>query len=295
MSGTHAIFLTGNYIEPATSYDDEDDEDEDEMGYDLEPDEDEIDVDEELDELDELADVGHRVVEVEDEDEVPALIEAVTKTSKKSAADAKKGKNKRSMEADEVMENGENLDELITKAKNDAPDTKLSKKQLKKLKKNDGTAAVVEPDVKEPASSAKKVAFAKNIEQGPTPSKPVEGDSSKGSLGTKTVQGVTLDDRKIGTGPGAKSGDRLGMRYIGKLKDGKVFDSNRKGKPFSFKLGSGETIKGWDVGIQGMSVGGERRLTIPAHLAYGSKGNGDIPPNSTLTFDLKLIEINKGK
>ena len=82
------------------------------------------------------------------------------------------------------------------------------------------------------------------------------------------------------------------MRYIGKLKDGKVFDSNKKGKPFSFKLGVGDVIKGWDVGVAGMAVGGERRITVPAHLAYGSKGVPGIPGNAQLTFDLKLLEIN---
>ena len=102
---------------------------------------------------------------------------------------------------------------------------------------------------------------------------------------------MTIDDKKLGTGPAAKKGDRVGMRYIGKLKDGKVFDSNKKGKPFSFKLGVGEVIKGWDIGIVGMAVGGERRVTVPAHLAYGSRGQPGIPANSQLIFDVKMVEI----
>lgn len=67
--------------------------------------------------------------------------------------------------------------------------------------------------------------------------------------------------------------------------------ANKKGKPFSFKVGKGQVIKGWDIGVVGMSIGGERRLTIPAHLAYGSRGLPGIPANSTLTFDVKLLEI----
>ena len=67
--------------------------------------------------------------------------------------------------------------------------------------------------------------------------------------------------------------------------------ANKKGKPFSFKLGAGEVIKGWDIGVAGMSVGGERRLTIPANHAYGSKALPGIPANSTLVFDVKLLEI----
>ena len=67
--------------------------------------------------------------------------------------------------------------------------------------------------------------------------------------------------------------------------------ANKSGKPFSFKLGAGEVIKGWDIGVAGMSIGGERRLTIPANLAYGSKKLPGIPANSTLIFDIKLLEI----
>jgi FK506-binding nuclear protein len=67
--------------------------------------------------------------------------------------------------------------------------------------------------------------------------------------------------------------------------------ANKKGKPFSFKLGSGEVIKGWDIGIPGMAVGGERRVSIPSHLAYGKKAQPGIPANSKLVFDVKLLEI----
>ena len=69
------------------------------------------------------------------------------------------------------------------------------------------------------------------------------------------------------------------------------YTANKKGSPFSFKLGKGEVIKGWDIGVAGMSIGGERRLTIPAHLAYGSKALPGIPANSKLIFDVKLLEI----
>jgi FK506-binding nuclear protein len=282
VTGTHSIFLTGNYVEPAgrSGVDDYDEDDEDQYGYDLEPDSDEeLDYDDEEDELDDLEDP--RIMEVDDdEEEVPVL----TKVEKK-------GKNKRA--AEEELD-GSGLDALITKAREaDASEAK-SKKQ-KKQKKNDGSAAAVEEEKKVENGSAKsdkKVQFAKNLEQGPTPTK----EQPKGALGIKKVQGVTIDDKKLGTGPAAKNGDRVGMRYIGKLeKNGQVFDSNKKGKPFTFKLGSGEVIKGWDIGIAGMTVGGERRITIPAHLAYGNRKTGEIPANSTLVFDVKLLDINRGK
>ncbi|KAK7744987.1 peptidylprolyl isomerase fpr3 [Cytospora paraplurivora] len=271
-SGTHTIYVTGNYvINEDTASDDEDDEDDySDDEYDLPPELDELVGDESEDELDGIPGAG-RVEEIDtDEEEAPKLVEA------------KKGKNKRPAE-----DAAEGLDELIAKEGKDA-ESKLSKKQAKKLKTE---AAKAE---KETPKSEKKVQFAKNLELGPTGSpaekKPAQ-DKAKKPTGIKVVQGVTIDDRKPGTGRTAKSGDRVGMRYIGKLENGKVFDSNKKGSPFSFKLGKGEVIKGWDIGVAGMAVGGERRLTIPAHLAYGSKGVPGIPGNSTLIFDVKLLEI----
>merc|ERR1712230_282048 len=106
--------------------------------------------------------------------------------------------------------------------------------------------------------SEKKVQFAKNLEQGPTPSGPTPAKSDKkekasgASVGVKEVQGVTVDDRKVG---------------------------------------AGEVIKGWDIGLQGIQVGGERRLVIPAHLAYGNKALPGIPKNSKLTFDIKCLSV----
>ena len=98
--------------------------------------------------------------------------------------------------------------------------------------------------------------------------------------------GLVIEDVKIGNGDVAKSGKRIGMRYIGKLTNGKVFDKNVSGRPFNFLLGRGEVIKGWDIGVAGMKVGGERKLTIPAPLAYGKAGAPpDIPRNATLVFE----------
>lgn len=269
VSGTHSVFLTGNYVEPDHTHDDEDDEDDDE--YDLSPDEE--DYDEEYDSEDDLDGMEDpRITEIDDEEEAPKLVEA------------KKGKNKRA--ADD-----ETLDTLISESKAEptANGEKLSKKQLKKMKKNDGTAIVAEQTEEAPSStkSDKKVQFAKNLEQGPTPS----GDKPTGTLGVKEVRGVKIDDKKLGKGVAARSGNTVAMRYIGKLEDGKVFDSNKKGKPFSFKLGKGEVIKGWDIGVAGMAVGGERRISIPPALAYGKKALPGIPANSKLIFDVKLLEI----
>ena len=325
VSGTHTVHLTGNYVIPLDDgplSDDSDEDSDNSDDYDLSPDEDELDVleaaGEESDELDELDDP--RVTEVDSDDEAPPLIK-----------DSRKGKNKRPAE-DEDEDEEENLDEIVAKSlkkeefKSEATATattngeatkklsKAEKKRLKKFKKNDGEAVAVDasaPEIKKEATQAngdseKKVQFAKNLVQGPTPSNTpaTKADAKKDakdakdtkdkastSLGVKDVQGVTVDDRKLGSGPAAKKGNRLEMRYIGKLDNGSVFDSNKSGKAFSFKLGAGEVIKGWDIGLQGMQVGGERRLIIPAHLAYGNKALPGIPKNSKLTFDIKCLAV----
>ncbi|KAL0578761.1 peptidylprolyl isomerase fpr3 [Marasmius crinis-equi] len=104
--------------------------------------------------------------------------------------------------------------------------------------------------------------------------------------------GLKVKDAKVGTGPGAKNGQKIEMRYIGKLANGKQFDANTKGKPFKFALGAGEVIKGWDQGLVGIKVGGERVLTIPPAMGYGKRGSPpEIPPNSTLVFEVKCLSI----
>lgn len=98
-------------------------------------------------------------------------------------------------------------------------------------------------------------------------------------------------DIVIGSGPAAKNGDLITVDYKGTLTNGKMFEQSFGKAPYSFFLGNQEVIKGWDIGLLGMKVGGTRRLTVPASLGYGSQGNGDIPANSTLKFEIKLYQI----
>ena len=248
MSGTHTIYLTGNYVipfnhlHPQGESDSEDDEDED---YEVGPDLDELYDDEaESDELDDIDDPRITELESEDEVEVPKLV--------KTEQESKKGKNKRAAEdSDEPA----SLDDIMAKSlKPEVPATngeqKLSKKQLKKLKTNAGKAvdatAPATNETKTEAKDAKvdgaeakdkKVKFAKNLEQGPSgttaPSAAEnekkadikkDAEKLKATLGVKMVQGVKIDDKKLGSGPAAKKGDKVTMRYIGKLDSGKVFD-----------------------------------------------------------------------
>ncbi len=104
---------------------------------------------------------------------------------------------------------------------------------------------------------------------------------------------LQIEEIKVGAGAEAKSGQSVSVHYTGTLTNGSKFDSSRdRNEPFDFQLGAGMVIKGWDQGVAGMKVGGRRKLTIPPELGYGAGGYPPvIPPNSTLIFDIELLEV----
>jgi FKBP-type peptidyl-prolyl cis-trans isomerase len=110
---------------------------------------------------------------------------------------------------------------------------------------------------------------------------------------TTTTSGLQLKDVTVGTGAEAQAGDTVFVHYTGWLTDGTKFDSSLdRGQPFSFPLGAGRVIAGWDEGVAGMKEGGKRILVIPADLGYGAGGAGDvIPPNAVLIFEVELLDI----
>jgi FKBP-type peptidyl-prolyl cis-trans isomerase len=113
------------------------------------------------------------------------------------------------------------------------------------------------------------------------------------AIKTMDQDGVKVEITKNGAGEGAKNGQTVVVHYTGMFTDGKVFDSSiPRGQPFPVKLGAGMVIEGWEKGLVGMKVGEKRRLTIPPELGYGAAGAGGIiPPNTTLVFDVELLEI----
>lgn len=109
---------------------------------------------------------------------------------------------------------------------------------------------------------------------------------------------LEITDEVVGTGEEAKAGDTVTVNYVGALLNGTVFDASANHPEtkdgFSFVLGAGNVIKGWDEGVAGMKVGGTRKLVIPADMAYGARANGPIPANSPLMFEVQLLKVQKG-
>ena len=116
------------------------------------------------------------------------------------------------------------------------------------------------------------------------------GGSSPTDTSGSTQLGIT--EMVVGSGATAATGDTVTVHYLGTFTNGQKFDSSYdRGTPFSFRVGAGQVIQGWDLGVPGMKVGGKRRLTVPPSLGYGSQAYGPIPGNSTLVFEIELLSI----
>ncbi|KAF9431099.1 peptidylprolyl isomerase fpr4 [Entomortierella beljakovae] len=225
-------------------------------------DSDEMDLYGEGDEDDE--DIEDEDEEEDDEEEEETTI--VTKGAKRVAKFEEPAKKQAAEKKQKVTE-----EKAIPVKAKEAPKKEEAKKEAKKETKKETKKE--EPKKEEPKKAAKK-------------------EEPKKDNKKVLSNGLIIEDVKVGAGQAAKSGKKIGMRYIGRLTNGKVFDKNTSGKPFNFNLGRGEVIKGWDLGIQGMMLGGERRLTIPPALAYGAQGAPpDIPRNATLVFEVKLVTL----
>ena len=121
---------------------------------------------------------------------------------------------------------------------------------------------------------------------------PLAGHAAEEAM-VKTSSGLQYADLVVGSGREAHAGETATVHYTGTLVDGTEFDSSKdRNKPFSFRLGAGHVIKGWDEGVEGMKIGGTRKLVIPPELGYGARGAGStIPPNATLIFQVELLEL----
>lgn len=126
----------------------------------------------------------------------------------------------------------------------------------------------------------------------PTAAAPAPELNNKTAAKTPDATKLQKIDLRVGKGKVAKTGDHVVMQYRGTLTDGTVFDeSYKRGQPFDFTIGGGQVIKGWDEGIPGMKEGGKRKLIIPPDMGYGAGGQGPIPPNATLIFEVELVKV----
>lgn len=107
----------------------------------------------------------------------------------------------------------------------------------------------------------------------------------------ETASGLKYEDLECGNATVAKNGDLVLVHYTLKLEDGETFDSSRDRDPIQVRIGAGQVLPGFEEGLIGMGVGGQRRVTVPPELGYGAQGSGEIPPNETLTFELELLEV----
>ncbi|KAG4304165.1 hypothetical protein PORY_002346 [Pneumocystis oryctolagi] len=279
-SGDCPVYLTGNHLVLSDFNDD----------YDISSDEDEL--------FDKYSDGSNIAGSESDEldDDSPKIEELSSSESKASDPGKKRS----------LSDDGSDLDNMISddlnkqsfkKKRQDSGDvdiSKLSKRQRKKLKSNSKFSHVQEkskPNVSTKQDNSSSSGF-QNSKPSVSFAKDIDQESSKTSKSRTLEGGVVIEDKVVGKGPQVKNGSRVGVRYIGKLLNGKQFDSNTKGQPFSFVVGKGEVIEGWDIGIKGMSLGGQRRITVPSSMAYGKKNVSGIPANSDLVFDVKLVKMS---
>ncbi|THH19960.1 hypothetical protein EW146_g1320 [Bondarzewia mesenterica] len=305
LAGKNTIYLTGNYIDQSPDnvpYND-DSEPEEEDEFDLH----ELGSDVEVDEL-----------EINGTKSVPLHTSLILPTQGLTTLGSSRFEEIHDVEeAPKSLKRPRGSDALETDGSTEQKSSKSQQKKAnKKLKAESGAAILSGSDAKtekanEEAKKDKKEKKHKKEKKMADGKEGGEGGGEKSTDVTKELAGgLKVKDVKLGTGPQAKRGQTVHMRYIGKLQNGKVFDSNTKGKPVSLlvdlflrtcswaidsfpsnwaKARSSKAC--WDIGIQGMQAGGERLLTIPPNLGYGNKKSGPIPPNSTLTFECKLVDL----
>lgn len=159
---------------------------------------------------------------------------------------------------------------------------------------NDAEEVTAQEAKKKKNKNKKKKTQEKKTSENQASADLMESESKKQPLQTRTFgNGLIIEEVAMGKPDGKKAshGKKVSVKYIGKLKNGTIFDSTAGGRPFEFRLGVGQVIKGWDIGINGMRIGDKRRLTIPPSMGYGNQRMGAIPQNSTLVFDVELVNV----
>lgn len=193
-------------------------------------------------------------------------------------------------EEDDDDEDEEDSDDLISPVKKKGKDIKPNMNESTSNEKKKKKEVLEQVKDKKPRDQNGQL----NTSQSKPSKKNKQGETQSPSNSKELQGGVTIEDKVIGKGPVARAGNKITVYYVGRLKaNDKQFDSCLNGPGFRFNLGRGEVIKGWDVGVLGMRVGGKRTISVPAGMAYGRKGQPPvIPPHSALVFDVELRSVN---
>ncbi|XP_002991761.2 peptidyl-prolyl cis-trans isomerase FKBP53 [Selaginella moellendorffii] len=295
VTGSTPIHLSGYYMEPFSDEDDDEsyDGEEDEFDQDFIVDPGEEDDDEEDDEdlEEERLGSGVKIEEITNDDEpekaLPAPAKANTETQ--PAQDQKDDK-----EEEEEEEKSEDEDGFALPSKRKAASAELPKKSAK-TSVSDTPTSPGEAKKNKKKKGKKAANQEEGVPEGNGDGKLQEKKARKKDKAAKKFpNGLEVQDLALGKPDGkqAKPGKKVLINYVGKLKsNGKIFDSTIGRKPFRFRLGVNEVVKGFDVGVNGMRVGDKRRVVIPPSMGYGARAVGSIPPNSWLVFEIELVDV----
>ncbi|XP_061174221.1 46 kDa FK506-binding nuclear protein-like [Saccostrea echinata] len=291
-----------------TDVDDDDDEDEDDDDEDYvynENDEEELSaldfLDEEASEGEDSNDEDSEDMDEEDisEEEVTYLLKGTTDLSQEKAEPKKKTPNKTPSQTKNTPKQESPAQAKVSPKTQTPGQNKQTpgKDHQQTPGKGQQTPANGQQTTETPQTEGKKKKKKKKNKHNKGDESVDEASTPKSAAATPSKKvlsgGIVMEETKPGHGPEAKAGKMVSVYYVGKLaSNGKQFDSCSQGKPFKFRLGKNEVIKGWDVGLQGLKVGGKRRLTIPPQQAYGNTKVGHIPANSTLIFDVELKAVS---
>ncbi|KAL3865719.1 hypothetical protein ACJMK2_043079, partial [Sinanodonta woodiana] len=259
-----------------------------------------------LEELNEFIDDEADEEESDEEEDEEDMVESKTPQGNNQSAKAQKKKKKQKQDNKDDEEQSKEIkttpqNSLVAGGDANASAKKKKKKKKKKNKEQEdgnnqqttaGTQQSPKPQQQTPKPQQQtpkpQQQTPKPQQQTPKPQQQQQKTPKKQVL----AGGVLMEELKVGNGPDAKKGKMVHVYYVGRLSNGKEFDSCKSGKPFRFRLGKFEVIKGWEIGIEGMKVGGKRRLTVPPQQGYGSQKQGEIPPNSILVFDVELKAVS---
>jgi len=279
--GAHPVHLTGYFM---PEFGDEDDDEREAYMRQMEEDEDDDSEEEEDSEEDD---------DSEDEDDF-GVLEAFDEDDDDSEEEDDDSEEEESDDPAprKTKKGGVVIEELDDDEKEKTPEEAPKKEEKAAAKETKKRPAADAPEA--PAPAPKKEKKKEKDEDQPKKEPPKKEAAAKGQHAREFKNGMEIVTVAQGPpgGKQAKPGKRVTMRYVGRLQSGKIFDQTKGNATFAFRLGVGEVIRGWDVGVDGMRVGDKRRLTIPHTLAYGKKGvRGAIPGGATLIFDVELVSV----